>query len=240
MSGHPNGLKKLSGEIRNYKATRAEASFVFTGADRTKLGVVAIAAGIAGLSGAAIASASSAASVEEAADYLEFDLDDRPVKGWVWRSPFKEGDQVEVAAEWRGDHYETAGIARPDDRIIALYPHCSRGMAKHIRNALKWWLIIATCFSVMMAIFVFSTVSADRYFAVMLTGFHYVVLASYAFFGLMTFSLCRRWTPFVRLAQKIFVTLDLPDPNNVDLVSSSKAKRRQDDPGEYGLFFFRY
>ena len=132
----PEGLVKLAGTIENYKVTRAEASFMFTDTDRTQLGVVAIAAGIAGLSGPAISTAAYAASAEEDADYVEFDLDGKPVKGWVWRSPFKEGDAVEVAAEWRDDHYETAGIARPADRIIALYPHCSRGKAKHIKNAM--------------------------------------------------------------------------------------------------------
>src|SRR5690242_669596 len=106
------GMVKLSGTIANYKCTRASASFVFTDSDRTKLGVVAIAAGVAGLSGPAISTASYAASTEEEADYVEFELDGKPVKGWVWRSPFEEGDEVEVAAEWQGDHYEAGAIAR--------------------------------------------------------------------------------------------------------------------------------
>ena len=126
----PDGLVKLTGTIENYKVTRTEASFMFTDTDRTKLGVTAIAAGIAGLSGPAISTAAYATSGGEDADYVEFDLDGKPVKGWVWRSPFREGDAVEVAAEWRDDHYETAGIARPMDRVIALYPHCSRGKAR--------------------------------------------------------------------------------------------------------------
>jgi hypothetical protein len=45
------GLVKLTGTIANYKCTRAEASFVFGDSDRTKLSVIAVAAGIAGLSG---------------------------------------------------------------------------------------------------------------------------------------------------------------------------------------------
>ena len=58
----PEGLVKLTGTIENYKVTRAEASFMFMDTDRTKLGVVAIAAGIAGLSGTAISTAAYAAS----------------------------------------------------------------------------------------------------------------------------------------------------------------------------------
>ena len=61
----PAGLVKLTGTIENYKVTRTEASFMFTDTDRTKLGVIAIAAGIARLSGPAISTAAYAASAEE-------------------------------------------------------------------------------------------------------------------------------------------------------------------------------
>lgn len=58
--------------------------------------------------------------MDEEADYVEFVLEGQPIKGWVWRSPFQEGDEVEVAAEWQKDHYEVFGIARPVDHTIAL------------------------------------------------------------------------------------------------------------------------
>ena len=236
----PEGLTKIVGTINNYKVTRAEASFVFTDSDRTKLGVIAIAAGIAGLSGQAISTAASAASAEEVADYVEFDLDGRPVKGWVWRSPFQEGDEVEVAAEWQGDHYETACIARPADRIVALYPHCSRGKARHIKNAVKWWLIGASLFVLFLMALVIPTFGIHNYWETLANGFLYVAGGFYAFFGLMTISLARKWMPFVRLAQKVFATLGWPNPGNVDLVKTSKEQRKPEDPGEYGTFYFRY
>ncbi|MDQ0017166.1 hypothetical protein J2W23_005575 [Variovorax boronicumulans] len=232
------GLVKLTGTITHYRCARAEASFVFTDSDRTALGVVAIAAGIAGLSGQAIATAANATATEEEADYVEFELDGKPVKGWVWRSPFKEGDQVEVVAEWRDDHYETAGIARPVDRIVALYPHCSRGKARHIKNAVKWWFFGVLIWLVFIAFLVFLT--AEDFLPTMATGFHYAALGSYAFFGLMTISLARKWMPFVRLAQKVFATLGWPNPGEIDLVKTSKAQRKPGDPGEYGTFYFRY
>ncbi len=70
--------------------------------------------------------------------------------------------------------------------------------------------------------------------------FYYVVAGSCAFFGLMTISLARKWMPFVRLTEKLCRTLDLPNPGNVDLVASSKRQRKEDDPGEFGTFYFRY
>jgi hypothetical protein len=46
--------------------------------------------------------------------------------------------------------------------------------------------------------------------------------------------------PFVRLAERVFKALELPHPGNVDLVSTSKAQRTAEDPGEFGTFYFRY
>ena len=242
----PEGLVKLTGTIENYKVTRTEASFIFTDADRTQLGVVAIAAGIAGLSGPAISTAAYAASAEEDADYVEFDLDGKPVKGWVWRSPFKEGDAVEVAAEWRDDHYETAGIARPADRVIALYPHCSRGKARHIKNGAKWWALGVALFFIggggaTLGVMLMLSDSPRNLLSDFFSEKLLVMIAgTYGFFGLMTISLTSKWMPFVRLTEKICRTLGIPNASNVDLVQSSKAQRKPDDPGEYGTFYFRY
>ena len=243
MSGgierRPTGLVKLSGTIRNYKVTRASANFVFTDNDKAALGVGAIAAGIAGLSGQAISTASSA-SAEEDADYVEFDLNAEPIKGWVWRSPLKEGDVVDLAAEWQGDHYEAGGIARPGDHTIALYPHCSRGRARHIKNAVKWWFIGVSIFCVLVLLGGLSITGMDGFRSAFADGLAWGVLGSYIFFGIATFSMARKWMVFVRLAEKVFRTLGLPDPSNIDLVKSSKAQRKPDDPGEYGTFYFRY
>ena len=244
MSGdieqRPEGLMKLSGTIQNYKVTRASANFVFTDSDKTTLGVVAIAAGIAGLSGQAISTASST-SAEENADYVEFDLNDMPVKGWLWRSPFKEGDVVDVAAEWRGDHYEAGGIVRPEDHTIALYPHCSRGRTRHIKNAVKWGGIFFLVFVLLFEIAGLSIRGLDRSMTLFSSAPHlWSILGIACFFSLMIFSVTRKWMVFVRLAEKVFRTLGLPDPSNIDLVKSSKAQRKPEDPGAFGTFYFRY
>ncbi|MDI3384284.1 putative type VI secretion system effector [Xenophilus aerolatus] len=158
---HSAGLVKLSGTITRYTCRRADASFFFTESDDMNIGVVAVAAALAGVSRPAVSTASYA-SAEEPADYLEFDLNGQPVKGWVWRSPFRECDVVDVAAEWRGDHYELAAIARPSDGTISLYPHCSRGTARHVKNAIKWWFWGSISFNLsviafMTVLFSFST-----------------------------------------------------------------------------------
>jgi hypothetical protein len=233
-------LVKLTGTIANYRCTRAEASFFFDDGDRTKLGVIAVAAGIAGLSGQAISTAANASGVEEEADYVEFDLDGQPVKGWVWRSPFRDGDAVEVAAEWQADHYETGAIARPVDRVVALYPHCSRATRRHVENAIKWWLLGVIGWVIFSWLLFVLALGWSSAIALTLDGFQYGAVGSFAFFGLMTISLAHKWMPFVRLTEKVCRTLDFPDPGNVDLVKSSKIQRKLDDPGELGTFYFRY
>ncbi|MCB4359494.1 putative type VI secretion system effector [Quatrionicoccus australiensis] len=237
---HPNadGLVKLSGTIRNLKVTRDTASFVFTESDQTKMGVIAIAATMAGMGGQAMSAASNASAMEEEADYLEFELNGLPVKGWVWRNPFREGDVVEVAAENTGKIWETYGVARPLNRTIALYPHCSRGITRHFTNAGKWWFIGGSgailCVTLPLALITVGLAALKE------PEFYFLTLGLMAFFALMTWSLTRKWMPFVRLAEKVFRALDLPDPSNIDLVKSSKAQRTEQDPGEFGTFYFRY
>ncbi|PHV09631.1 putative type VI secretion system effector [Chitinimonas sp. BJB300] len=236
-----DGLVKLTGSITGYSCRRESASFVFTESDQTKMGVIAIGAAMAGLGGQAISTAANATSMEEEADYVQFSLNGQPVKGWVWRSPFKNGDEVEVAAEWQGDHFEAFGIARPKDKTIALYPHSSRGMRKHTYNAAKWWLI-GTAFVLMVGALMcwFVTEDLEEYLKFMRVIFSKTAVVMIIIFGVMTFFLARKWLPFVRLAEKVFRALDWPNPSNVDLVKSSNAQRTEKDPGEFGTFYFRY
>lgn len=285
----PAELVKRSGTISNYKVTRAEASFVFSDADRTRFGAVAIAAGILGLGAQAVSTASYASSTEEAADFVEFELDGLVVKGWVWRSPFKDGDVVEVVGRMFPEGLEAVAIARPHDRVVALYPHCSRGKGRHFWNAARWWVMgtMMVLFSGAALFTVFLSTSAAYgeawsmlagavlFFgcpvlwllrgtaSVFLALCPFVLIGAFqvgngpnrgefflggslfsaaflAFFGLMTFSLTRKWLPFVRVAEQVFTAFGWPNPGSIDLVKSSKAQRRPDDPAEYGTFWFRY
>jgi hypothetical protein len=230
-------LEKLSGKITRYRCSRASASFVLSKNDQQAMSIVAIAAAFAGLGGQATSVAGHAHDVEEAADYLEFNINGRTAKGWVWRSPFREGDIVDVAARWQGEHYEIYGISRPADRIIALYPHCSRTRTRHIKNVLKWWLICNTLFfGSLMAWYVY----LDGFSLFYKPEFYWMHGIVMAIFMLMFFSLSKKFMPFVNLSEKIFRTLGLPNAQDVDLVQSSKAQRTAEDPPEFGTFYFKY
>ncbi len=241
---NPQGLVKLSGQIAGYKVTRGEASFVFTESDQARFGVIAIAASLAGMGAQAVSVASNATAMEEEADHVEFTLNGHQVSGWLWRSPFREGDVVDVAAEWRTDHYEVLGVARPADRTIALYPHCTRSRVKHIRNAFKWWVYTSMLFELgMVAISsTFETITVKDFWSRLvregdalwyLAGIH-------VFIGIAIYSMARKWLPFTRIAEAVFRTLELPNPGNIDLVKSSKGRHKPEDAFEYGAMFFRY
>ncbi|MCX7208389.1 MAG: hypothetical protein NT086_20880 [Proteobacteria bacterium] len=186
-SEKPSGVIKISGQIKNYKETRARANFFFTENDQHVMGMAAIGAALVGNSGQAMGTAISASDMEEEADYLEFEIDNIKVKGWVWCSPFKNDDYVEVVGEWNEACFELAAIARPEDRMIALYPHCSRGKTAHARNALKWWFIGVTggigavigIFSIASGVFGFESV----FYYITPVFLMLLLFVSYLFYG---------------------------------------------------------
>lgn len=230
-------LCKLSGRISSYKCTRAAANFVYSDRERDNLGVIAVAAAFAGMGGQAASIVASASSLEELADHIEFSLEGEIVRGWVWRSPFRDGDDVNVVAQWQGNHYEAYGVARPSDKVIALYPHCSRSRGCHIRNAVKWWYFwnlgyFGFTVALVLGLGMVDLLSAPVFF----WGNATIALI----FILMFISLCRKYMPFVRLAERVFQILELPDAQNIDLVKSSKNQRTAADSWELGTFYFRY
>ncbi|TWI61763.1 hypothetical protein IP91_04361 [Pseudoduganella lurida] len=241
---HPrgDGLVHIGGVIENYRVVRESASFVFTKGDQRSFGAIAIAASLAGLGAQAISVASNATALDEEADHVHFDIDGLAVSGWLWRSPFKEGDRVEIAAEWRSDHYEVFGIARPADRTIALYPHCTRGKVTHIRNAIKWLIYAAIFFDVGVVALssTLNTTIVEYWTGAFKAGAGWVIGAIHLVMAFAVYSMTKKWLPFVRVAEKVFSTLGLPSPGNVDLVKSSRGKQQPDDTFEFGAMYFRY
>ncbi|RAM63524.1 hypothetical protein RB25_10115 [Herbaspirillum rubrisubalbicans] len=236
--GQANGLIKISGEIKNYVSKRDEASFVLTKKDKTGMGMVSVALAAAGMGGQAIATASNVASLQEEADYVEFDLDGKEVKGWLWRSPFKEGDVVDAAVVWQGEYFELVALAKPADRTIALYPHCVRGRRAFYALVFRWWFIFAGVITpVSTSLLIWLTGSYRYFFELPFWGAWAVIALGWTF---VIFMLMLQWTPFGKAAQRVFSVLGLRDPSGVDLKKTTKAQRKPGDPPEMGAFFFRY
>lgn len=229
-----SGLVKLSGVISGYHRRREVGTFFLSPSTQTNLGVATITAAVLSLSDS---STPSAGDMEEEADHISFWIDGKSIQGWVWRSPFKTGDEVEVVAEWQSDHYEAFGIARTSDRIVALYPHCSRGRAAHFMNALFWYAMIMLFQVGMTGALLLYIAGMEAFYDPI---FYWCSSGLGAYFGLMVISLSRKWSPFVQIAEKVFRTLQWSNPSWVDLVKSSKAQRTAKDKVELGTFYFRY
>lgn len=242
---YPNsqGMQRLSGEISDYSSIRESASFVLTKSDQTKLGIIAVAASMAGMGEQAMAVAANANAMEEEADYVQFTVDGQRVRGWLWRSPFKDGDEVEVAAEWRQNHYELLGVTRPADQTVALYPHCTRSIKNHNWNAVKWWVYVSLFFDLGMIGITssFDTISFKEVWNGALTnGVGMVIMGMHVAIAIAVYSMTKQWMPYARIAEKVFSTLGVPEPQAIDLVKSSKGQHRAYDSFEFGSMYFRY
>ncbi|WP_432241449.1 putative type VI secretion system effector [Herbaspirillum robiniae] len=243
QASSPVTLEKLSGCISSYRKTRGYASFVFNDKDRSRMGAIAVASALIGEHGQAAIMSHNAASTEEEADYVEFTLDGNEVKGWLWRSPFQAGDRVVAAVGRQGDRYELFGMMRPEDGVIALYPHCSRGRLSHIRNAAKWYgyllLFIMLCVGILG--FIDSGKPFDFWFEMLADPYlKFIPIGFLGVFFVMVMSLAWKWMPFVRLSERVLKVLGLPNPSNIDLVRSTKKLKTKDDPPECGHMYFKY
>lgn len=234
----------LRGCIQNLSKTRCNRDFVFTVNDRKNMGATAIAAGLTGLGGVAAGLGATAMDTTEAADLLEFELDGKQVKAWIWISIFKEGDEVEVVAEPDGDGWVGYGIRRISDRIVALHPHCSRGRYAHYKASFSWCMKIGggllAASSLLGAVVAFtkSLPSAE------VIPFILLCLASNIFVGLIfatiAYRISRRFMGFVHLAESIFEVFGWSDVKNIDLPAITRKSKSSEDPGPLGVLYFRY
>lgn len=232
----------LRGHIKNLRSTRQLQEFLFTDADRTAMGATAVVAGLAGLGGVAIGLAASADDTAEEAALLEFELDGKSIRAWVWLSVFKEGDEVEIVAEPFGEIWRAFGIRRISDRIVALHPHCSRGRYAHYKATARWWLYIYSALMLVMivlgAIMLFFD-PIDNWLGIfyMYAGGGAIVAA---IFGVIAFNISRKFMGFVRLAEGIFAGFGWKDVKNIDLPAITKKSKQPGEPGALGVLYFRY
>ncbi|WP_076981678.1 putative type VI secretion system effector [Burkholderia pseudomallei] len=231
----------LRGTVSNFSKERATGDFLLSDADRSTAGLTAVAAALAG-SGGAIGLASLAGTKEEA-DKVAFELDGKKVTGWLMWSPFKNGDEVEVAAElMRDGTYRAFAVLKPNDRTIALYPHCSRGRIAHYKNSIKW-LMIAFSFVFLgscgvMAIIFFANRDGDW------KGFAELMgrggLIGFVFYAVIAFNISRKFMPFVKMAEGIFQALEWRDVKKVDLPARSRAAKKEGNKPGLGKLYFKY
>ena len=234
----------LRGRIKGLSKKRCRHDFVFTADDRRRMGATAIAAGLAGLGGIAAGLGSMAIDTTEEADLLEFEVDGKAVRAWVWLSVFQEGDEVELVAEPDGDTWMGYGVRRVSDRIVALHPHCSRGRNAHYKASFSWFvkisgaLLAANLLIGAIVAFAKSLPTEDIVPLVLFSLMGSSVVA--LIYGVIAYRASMRFMGFVRLAEGIFQVFGWPDVKNIDLPAITKNDKRPGDPAGLGILFFRY
>ena len=243
-------LTLLKGKIVAYESHLLKADFFIqhdrhqqSAAESASAAMVAGAVAL-GLGAAAMATALNSSSRTEEADRVSFQLNGESIEGWLWRSPFREGDHVEVVAAKCATHWEALAVARPKDRIIALYPHLSRGRRAHAISAAVIWLklmSLMTCifFAIALLIILFEDDSFRRA-ANFVHFFTFVGIPSIWLFFLMPgIHITWRWMRFVRVAEDVFRTFGWQDVERIDLCKSSRNSKGPDVFG-YGALYYKY
>jgi hypothetical protein len=240
----PVNAQLLRGRIQSLRKRRCRRDFVFTTSDRNQMGNAAIAAGLAGLGGVAAGLGAMAMDTTEEADLLEFELDGKPVKAWVWVSVFKEGDEVEVVAEPDGDGWLGYGIRRLSDRIVALHPHCSRGRYAHYKASFSWFVkivggLLLVAFAIEMLVAVTRGLTSEDLGIFALLAIVGSLLGALILGGI-AYRISSRFMGFVRLAEGIFQVFGWPNVKHIDLPALTKKTKTSGDPGALGVLYFRY
>jgi hypothetical protein len=118
-----NHIVLLRGAISGLNRSRRSHDFVLTEIQHQQVGVTALAASVKGMGATGIGLIGMAGNADEEADWVEFELDGKQVKGWLWMLPMRNGDTVEVVAEPTGNNrYVAYAVKRDGDDLLAVYP----------------------------------------------------------------------------------------------------------------------
>lgn len=244
MTNESNGnVSKITGTITDLKKSRKNRDFVLSQIGKG-VGASAVSAGLAGMGGAGIAIATLDSS--ETADFVEFTMNGETIRGWFWRFPFQEGDNVELVAERDGDGWTAYGVRRDADSLVAVYPHCFEGRRSHYLSTFRFWGIVVAaiflfmmCLDAVLALFK-GTFSVQNQLAAYGIYAMYLLPGLLVVFGFLAWRGGRKTEAFALVAETIFRGFGWADPGGINLRAISKTKRRAGDGRDYGMRYFRY
>lgn len=234
------GMELLRGTISNLRIRKRQQDFVMSQVQHERMEATAAGAALFGMSASAIGLLNMSANSEEEADWVEFDLDDRHMEGWLWKMPVFNGDEVEVVVEKRPKgRYFVYSVRRPEDGVVAVYPHATSGRSAQYRSIMKMMLwCFFVIYSIFSAIFLYGNGKdgwLDALSFIAISGF-FVLLT---FWGLFYISY-RKLVRFSYLAEAIFSCYGWTNEKKIDLVKSSKGVKPSRIAAEYGLHYFLY
>ena len=244
------GLQRLSGRIDNLKVATTTVDDFITDVDRSALKGTAAATALAGSAGLGIGLLAVDANTSSEANLMTFDLEQPngrriKVQACVWQSPFKNGDEVEVVAEFVGGTWKGVAVARPLDRLVAVYPMCTHGRRAHWNKVAKWWWRVSAMVIVGSSICFFlvgylTSGGEDVDYLVMTGIFSTAATLMAAILAVIAWRIGRKFGKLVPMSERIFGVFGWNDPRSVDLYATTKSKRCVDDPDSMGESYFRY
>jgi len=233
-------LEKVSGRLESFssecfreyfgvQAYRNNTLPRVSGAQRGAGAAEAILAG-SPAAGAMLASGSITESEKHYGEYVQGSINGRPFRGWVGITRLQVGDEVEMVAEWRDDHYEVYAIALPQERIVSVCPGCDRG---HIAEG---WVRFRNLFiltAILMAMFAITfLIIAINHGA--MSPHDYLIIGSMSvsmslvLTGLMALSAYKAYAPTAcRLAEEIFTVLGMEDVARINLAKITRAREKE-------------
>ena len=232
----------LRGAISGLNRSRRNHDFVLTEVQHQQVGVTAITASVMGMGATGIGLIGMAGNADEEADWVEFELDGKQVKGWLWMMPMRNGDTVEVVAEPTAKGYYVAyAVKRDGDDLLAMYPHATAGRKVHYRKSAKAWMWFSLLAYLSIAFFF---VMHEGLKALLHTDTQLFLLTTFALWiaisAVIAFRVSRKLMGFVRIAELIFKTFGWPDVENIDLRKTSRENRRENKLSNFGHLYFRY
>lgn len=237
-----NSTVLLRGAISGLNRSRRSHDFVLTEVQHQQIGITAIAASAMGMGATGIGLIGMAGNSDEEADWVEFELDGKQVKGWLWMMPMRNGDNVEVVAEPTGNNcYVAYAVKRDGDDLLAVYPHATAGRKAHYRKSVKAWMWCSFLAYLILPLFLVM----QRGLGALLDGNMQlgllIGLASWiTVSAVMAFRVSRKLMGFVRIAEVIFKTFGWSDIENIDLRKTSREHRRENKLSNFGNLYFRY
>lgn len=237
-------IRKLAGEITDLNKSSRRRDFVLSRIGAGTEGF-AWAASLSGMGGAAVAVANL--DTTETADYVEFTLDGKPLRGWFWRFPFSDGDTVEVVAEaLQTGLWSALGVRRESDGLVAVHPHCFEGRCSHYLSTFRVWAAIMGFTFIVILIFDLIQAVNRGNFSWSAQAWGYAGYFGYMLPGLFGVSVFFAWLAgrktegFARFAEIVFRGFGWANPGRLNLRVISKKKRKPGDGRDYGLRYFRY
>lgn len=230
----------LRGKISNLRHYRRKQDFVLSEAQQSYAQATAAAGVALGMGASAMGLLQMAANSTEEADWVEFDLDGKPIVGWVWKMPMREGDAVEVVAEPRHEGGFFGYSIRRDDGLIAIYPHATSGTFALYRRIMKYMVMMfAFCFGIICVLYYSGAGGAqpkeDPLFPLWIGGMGLPI------FWFLFHRAYLRMAHFAKMAEVIFSSYGWSDVRRIDLIHASKGPiPANEDPDEFGIHYFRY